>query len=220
VDMSPIWLSIKVSLVAVSIVFVVGTLLAVLMLRFEFRGKSVVESLILVPLVLPPSVAGFLLLVLLGKYGPVGKVLDMMGIQVIFSWHAAVIASAVVALPLIYQSVKAALEQVQPELEQAARTLGASEATVLRTITLPLAWPGFVAGTVLAFARSLGEFGATLMISGNIPGETQTIPLAIYTASQSGDLKYSGILVAILLVASFSMVFSLNLWKRRSVLWL
>lgn len=219
-DMSPIWLSIKVSLVAVSIVFVVGTLLAVLMLRFEFRGKSVVESLILVPLVLPPSVAGFLLLVLLGKYGPVGKVLDMMGIQVIFSWHAAVIASAVVALPLIYQSVKAALEQVQPELEQAARTLGASEATVLRTITLPLAWPGFVAGTVLAFARSLGEFGATLMISGNIPGETQTIPLAIYTASQSGDLKYSGILVAILLVASFSMVFSLNLWKRRSVLWL
>ena len=218
--MSPIWLSIKVSLVAVSIVFVVGTLLAVLMLRFEFRGKSVVESLILVPLVLPPSVAGFLLLVLLGKYGPVGKVLDMMGIQVIFSWHAAVIASAVVALPLIYQSVKAALEQVQPELEQAARTLGASEATVLRTITLPLAWPGFVAGTVLAFARSLGEFGATLMISGNIPGETQTIPLAIYTASQSGDLKYSGILVAILLVASFSMVFSLNLWKRRSVLWL
>ena len=219
-DMSPIWLSIKVSLVAVSIVFVVGTLLAVLMLRFEFRGKSVVESLILVPLVLPPSVAGFLLLILLGKYGPVGKVLDMMGIQVIFSWHAAVIASAVVALPLIYQSVKAALEQVQPELEQAARTLGASEATVLRTITLPLAWPGFVAGTVLAFARSLGEFGATLMISGNIPGETQTIPLAIYTASQSGDLKYSGILVAILLVASFSMVFSLNLWKRRSVLWL
>ncbi|MDP2211486.1 MAG: molybdate ABC transporter permease subunit [Candidatus Aquicultor sp.] len=218
--MSPIWLSIKVSLVAVSIVFVIGTLLAVLMLRLDFRGKSVVESLILVPLVLPPSVAGFLLLVLLGKYGPVGKVLDMMGIQVIFSWYAAVIASAVVALPLIYQSVKAALEQVQPELEQAARTLGASEATVLRTVTLPLAWPGFVAGTVLAFARSLGEFGATLMISGNIPGETQTIPLAIYTASQSGDLKYSGILVAILLVASFSMVFSLNLWKRRSVLWL
>jgi len=220
VDMSPIWLSIKVSSVAVSIVFVIGTLLAVLMARLDFRGKSVVDSLILVPLVLPPSVAGFLLLILLGKYGPVGKVLDMMGIEVIFSWHAAVIASAVVALPLIYQSVKAALEQVQPELEQAARTLGASEPTVLRTVTLPLAWPGFVSGTVLAFARSLGEFGATLMISGNIPGETQTIPLAIYTASQSGDLKYSGILVAVLLVASFSMVFSLNLWKRRSVLWL
>ena len=220
VDMSPIWLSIKVSLVAVSIVFVIGTFLAVLMLRLDFRGKSVVESLILVPLVLPPSVAGFLLMVLLGKYGPVGKVLDMMGIQVIFSWYAAVIASAVVALPLIYQSVKAALEQVQPELEHAARTLGAGELTVLRTVTLPLAWPGFVAGTVLAFARSLGEFGATLMISGNIPGETQTIPLAIYTASQSGDLTYSGMLVAILLVASFSMVFGLSLWKRRSIQWL
>jgi molybdate transport system permease protein len=218
-DLNPVWLSIKVSLIAVSIVFVIGTLLAVLMLRASFQGKSILESLILVPLVLPPSVAGFLLLILFGKHGPFGRVLDMVGIQVIFSWRAAVIASAVVALPLMYQSVKAALESVDPKLEQAARTLGAGELTLLRTVTLPLAWPGFISGAVLAFARSLGEFGATLMISGNIPGETQTIPLAIYTMSQGGDLKAAGVLVAILLATSFSLVLSLNIWKKRSVLW-
>lgn len=218
-DLSPIWLSVKVSIIAVCLVLIAGSCLAVLMLRFNFRWRGVIESLILLPMVLPPSVLGFLLLLTFGKYGPVGKILDSLGIQVIFSWVAAVIASTVVALPIMYQSVKSSLESVDPNLEQAARVLGAGELYVLRTITLPLAWPGFVSGIVLSFARSLGEFGATLMIAGNIPGKTQTIPLAIYFASQSSDMTGAGILVLIMIAISFSSLLGLNLWQKKSIVW-
>lgn len=218
-DGSAIWLSVKVSIIAVGIVLVLGTCLATWMLRSTCRGRALVDSIVMLPLVLPPSVVGFLLLLAFGKYGPLGSILDRFGIQVVFSWQSAVIASVVVSLPLMYQSVKTALESVNPKLEQAARILGASELKVLRTITFPIAWPGFVSGTVMAFARSLGEFGATLMISGNIPGKTQTIPLAIYSASQSGDMAAAGFLVLIIVAASFSLVFGLTMWKKRAIRW-
>ncbi len=161
-DSSAIWLSVKVSIIAVVIVLVLGTCLATWMLRSRRRGRAFVDSVVMLPLVLPPSVVGFLLLLAFGKYGPLGIILDRFGIQVVFSWQSAVIASVVVSLPLMYQSVKTALESVDPKLEQAARILGAGELKVLRTITFPIAWPGFVSGTIMAFARSLGEFGATL----------------------------------------------------------
>ncbi|HZD60634.1 MAG TPA: molybdate ABC transporter permease subunit, partial [Anaerolineae bacterium] len=180
---------------------------------------TIIESLVMLPLVLPPSVAGFILLLLFGKYGPIGRTFDYFGIQVIFSWWAAVIASTVVSLPLMYQSVKTSLESVDPDLEQAARTLGAGEFKVFHTITFPIAWPGFVSGIVMAFARSLGEFGATLMISGNIPGKTQTIPLAIYTTSQSGDMAEASFLVITMVALSFSLIFGLNVWKKRAIRW-
>lgn len=218
-DLSPIWLSVKVSIIAVGFVLIAGSCLATLILRCNFRWRGVIESLILLPMVLPPSVLGFLLLLVFGKYGPIGKILDHFGVQVIFSWAAAVIASSVVALPIMYQSVKSSLESVDPSFEQAARILGAGELHILRTITLPLAWPGFVSGIVLSFARSLGEFGATLMIAGNIPGKTQTIPLAIYFASQSSDMTGAGILVLVMIAISFSSLLGLNLWQKKSIVW-
>jgi molybdate transport system permease protein len=218
-DVPAIWLSVKVSTISVGIVFVLGTCLATWMLRSSHRGRTLIESVAMLPLVLPPSVVGFILLLAFGKYGPLGRVLDYFGIQVIFSWAAAVIASAVVSLPLMYQSVKTALESVDPKLEQAARILGAGELKVLYTITFPIAWPGFVSGTIMAFARSLGEFGATLMVSGNIPGKTQTIPLAIYSASQSGDMAGAGLLVLVIITTSFSLIFGLTLWRKRAIRW-
>lgn len=218
-ELTPILLSIKVSVIAVAIVFVTGSAIAVFMTKYDFPGRTAIESAIMLPLVLPPTVAGFLLLLLFGRYGPVGGVLDRIGVQVIFSSWAPVIASIVVALPLMYQSIKTALEAVDPDLEDAARILGAGEFKVLRTVTLPLAWPGFISGTVLAFTRSLGEFGATLMIAGNIPGRTQTIPLAIYSTSQAGDMNSAGLLVLVLISISFSMMFALNIWRKRVVQW-
>lgn len=216
---NPIWLSLKVSVIAVSIVFVAGTLLALAMSRLRFRGRSVAESLIMLPLVLPPTVMGFLLLFLFGKHGPIGRLLGYFGIQIVFTWWAAAIASVVVSLPLMYQAVKSSLESVDENLEQVARTLGAGELTVLRTVTLPLAWPGLVSGTIMAFTRSLGEFGATLMIAGNIPGRTQTIPIAIYSESATGNMTNAGYMVLILVAISFSLIFTVNVWRKRLFRW-
>jgi molybdate ABC transporter permease protein len=154
----------------------------------------VVDGLFLLPLVLPPVVTGFALLVLLGRNGPVGRFLESaFGVRVVFTIHAAILAAAVVAFPLMYQSAKAAFQSVDPRLEDAARTLGAGEARVFLAVTLPLAWPGVVAGMALAFARSLGEFGATAMVAGNIPGETTTVPLAIYFLADAGELRTAGL---------------------------
>lgn len=218
-DLAPIWLSIKVSIIAVGVVFIVGTGLAVLLHRCSFRGRTIIEALIMLPLVLPPTVAGFFLLLLLGKNGPLGSLLDYFGIQIIFSWWAAAIASAVVALPLMYQGVKSSLESIDLNLEQVARTLGAGETRVLRTITLPLSWPGIVSGVVMAFTRSLGEFGATLMVAGNIPGKTQTIPVAVFSDALSGDMASAGYMVMILVAISFSLVFAVSVWRRKFIRW-
>lgn len=214
----PVILSLKVALAAVCIDFVAGLAVARTMARTEFMGKNVLESLIILPMVLPPTVLGYGLLILLGKRGPVGRfLLEYFDFQLIFTWWAAVIASAVVSFPLMYQSAKAAFAGVDISLEQAARTLGAREARIFLTITLPLAWPGILAGLVLSFARALGEFGATLMVAGNIPGKTQTIPLAIYFAVETGDTDAARNLVLVITALSFAAVFWLNWWCRKKV---
>jgi molybdate transport system permease protein len=193
----PILLSLKIVLVATAGAFTAGVALARLLTRKTFSGKKLIESLVMLPMVLPPTVVGFGLLVLFGGHGPLGIfVRFLFGRQVLFTWWAAVIAAMVAAFPLVYQSARGAFASVDFHQEQAARTLGANEARVFFTVTLPLAWPGIMSGLVLAFARALGEFGATLMVAGNIPGKTQTVPLAIYFAVESGDYRTAALLVA------------------------
>ncbi|MBP1751664.1 MAG: molybdenum transporter permease subunit, partial [Geobacteraceae bacterium] len=199
----PIILSLKVALIAVCIDFVIGIVVARLMARREFMGKNIVESAIILPMVLPPTVLGYGLLIFFGKRGLLGSfLLENFDFQIIFTWWAAVLASAIVSFPLMYQSAKAAFSSVDISLENAARTLGTGEIRIFLTITLPLAWPGILAGLVLAFARALGEFGATLMVAGNIPGKTQTIPLAIYSAVESGEEELAKRLVLVITVLS------------------
>ena len=216
-DVTPIILSLKVACAAIVVVVCCSVPLAGLMAKNEFWGKDIIESLITLPLVLPPSVVGFTLLYLFGKNGPLGKLLEhYFHYQVVFSLSGAVIASAVVSFPLMYQSLKAGIESVDVNLEKAARTLGAYELKVFFTITLPLAWNGFIAGLVLAFARSLGEFGATLMVAGNIPGKTQTMPLAIYFASEAGETQKASVLVILMTAFSFIVIYSLNRWRQKT----
>lgn len=212
----PILLSLKIVLVATGCVFTGGMLLARLLLRKSFFGKEVIESLFILPMVLPPTVTGFGLLVLFGKHGPLGALARFLfGTQVLFTWGAAVIAAAIVAFPLMYQSARAAFEKVDARQEQAARTLGAGELRVFFTITLPQAWPGILSGLVLAFARAYGEFGATLMVAGNIPGKTQTVPMAIYFAVESGNYRVAVPLVVATVLFSFGAILWLNIWSKR-----
>ncbi|CEO88165.1 molybdate ABC transporter permease subunit [Syntrophaceticus schinkii] len=214
-DWSPVFLSLKVAVLAVLLVAVIGVPLARVMARVEFHGKDIVEAALTLPLVLPPSVVGYGLLMCIGKNSPLGQLLDSFGVTLIFTWYAAIIASSVVSFPLMYQSVKAAFQSVDQTLEEAARTLGATEPRVFFTITLPLAWPGIVSGIVLSFARALGEFGATLMVAGNIPGRTQTIPLAIFFAVDAGDNATAGTLVLLTTIFSFLVILWVNTWSRR-----
>ena len=185
------------------------------MSRKNFFGKDALEALLLLPLVLPPSVLGFMLLMLLGKNGFIGSFLNDYGINIIFTQIAAVIAATIVAFPLMYQNAKGAFSQIDTNLESAARTLGAGELKVFGTISLPLAFPGLMAGFVLAFTRGLGEFGATMMVAGNIPGRTQTIPLAIYFAVDAGKYSYAAKLVLIVTIFSFLVILWSNWWVRR-----
>jgi len=215
VEWQPVILSIKVALCSLVFVAIFGVLAAHLMRRCDFPGKAAAEAIFTMPLVLPPVVTGFLLLILIGKQGPVGRLLDeVFHTQIIFTPYAAILAGTVVAFPLMYQSTKAAFLAVETNLEDAARTLGASEWRVFWTVTLPLAWPGLVAGLILSFARALGEFGATIMVAGNIPGKTQTIPLAIYFAAESNDLTQAGLYVVIISLITFSLIFWLNSWSK------
>ena len=190
-DWSPLWISLETSVVATMITLVAGLAAAACRERRSGPAMAVVDGLLLLPLVLPPTVVGFFLLLLFGRNGPFGAILLRLGATVVFSWSATVIAAAVVWFPLMYLTARAALEQVDPRFLEAARTLGASEWRVFREIALPLAWPGVLAGTILSFARALGEFGATLMIAGNIPGRTATIPIAIYFAVEAGDIQHA-----------------------------
>lgn len=215
VEWQPVFLSIKVALFSLIFVFVSGVSSAWFMRRADFPGKAALEALFTLPLVLPPVVTGFLLLLLIGKQGPVGRFLtEQFHTQIIFTPYAAVLAGAVVAFPLMYQSTKAAFQGVDGNLEDAARTLGAGEWRVFWTVTMPLSWPGLVAGLVLSFARALGEFGATIMVAGNIPGKTQTIPLAIYFAAESNDLTRAGLYVVIISIITFSLILWLNIWSK------
>jgi len=184
-DYDAIWLSAKVAAVAVVGSLPVGFAVAYLMTYLKFRGKLLMEVLITLPLTLPPVVVGYFLLLLLGKKGWLGPLLESVGIRIIFTWKAAVIASAVVGFPLLVRSIRIGMESIDPQLIQASRTLGAPWYDTLFTVILPLSFRGILAGSSLMFARSLGEFGATIIVAGNIPGVTQTIPLAIYEYASS-----------------------------------
>ncbi|KXH86694.1 molybdate ABC transporter permease subunit [Sporosarcina sp. HYO08] len=217
-DYTPLLLSLKVAGISTIIVFITGVYAAYFLSRKKFWGKMVIESLFLLPLVLPPTVVGFGLLILFGKKGWIGSwLLEWFNIQIIFTWFAAVIASVVVSFPLMYQSASAAFNNLDHRMENAARTMGASEWKVFRTITFPLAWPGLLAGLVLSFTRGLGEFGATLMLAGYIPGKTDTIPLAIYFAVEAGQMEKATFWVIIIVALGFSTIMWLNWWGRRNV---
>lgn len=203
IDLFPLYLSLKVAGTATIVSFTFGLGIAWLLARQEFWGKSMLASLVTLPMVLPPTVLGYYLLVMIGRNGPLGRFLEgTLGIDLIFTWEAAVLASSVVSIPLLVRAAQAAFEGVDRNLENAARTLGRSEASIFLTVTLPLAWRGILAGTALAFARALGEFGATLMVAGNIPGQTQTMPVAIYDAVQAGNTALANALVGIITVAA------------------
>jgi molybdate transport system permease protein len=208
--LSPLWISLATVLTATVITFFAGIAAARWMAGYNGRLRSIIDGVLILPLVLPPTVVGLGLLLLFGKNGPAGQLLALLGTTVVFSWPATVIAAAVVSFPLMYLNARGAFEQVEVNLEDAARTLGAGEWRIFWTVTLPLAWPGVVAGTILAFARSLGEFGATLMLAGNIPGKTATIPIAIYFAVQGGDMDQALVLVLIVLVISFASLAALS----------
>ena len=168
------------------------------MARLRFAGRDVVDAVLTLPMVMPPTVLGYYLLVLIGSHGPVGAwLLHTFGIRLIFTWQAAVIAATVVAFPLVFKAARAAFEVVEPQLEDAARTLGISEMAVFFRVSLPLAWRGILAGLLLSFARALGEFGATLMVAGSIVGKTQTLSIAVYEAVQAGQDDTANFLVAI-----------------------
>jgi molybdate transport system permease protein len=214
-DWSPLWISLATSVTATVITFVVGLTAAVWRERRAGFGAALIDGIFLLPLVLPPTVVGFFLLLLFGRNGPVGKSLMAFGATLVFSWPATVIAATVVAFPLMYLTARAALEQVDPNVLQAARTLGASEWRVSREVALPLAWPGILAGTILSFARALGEFGATLMIAGNIPGKTETIPIAIYFAVEADEIRRALMWCGVDVAISLALLAGLYIWTRQ-----
>jgi molybdate transport system permease protein len=213
--LSPLWISLRTVAFATAITFLLGIAVARWMSRYRGRLRDFIDGLFILPMVLPPTVVGIGLLLLFGKNGPIGHLLLALGTTVVFSWPATVIAAVVVSFPLMYMTSRGAFEQVEPNIEDAARTLGASEWKVFWSVTIPLAWPGVAAGAVLSFARALGEFGATVMLAGNIPGKTTTIPVAIYFAYQEGDMTRAIVLVIITLVISLSSLVALAYWNGR-----
>jgi molybdate transport system permease protein len=190
-------LSLKVALWATAIALVVGVAVGFALARVRFPGRELVDSVLLLPMVLPPTVLGYYLLVLVGRRGWLGAWLESsLGIRLVFTWQGAVIAAAIVAFPFVCKSARAAFESVDAQLEEAATVLGLAPAAVFFRVTLPLAARGILAGVLLAFARALGEFGATLMVAGSIPGETQTLSIAVYEAVQAGQDGLANVLVA------------------------
>ena len=219
-ELEALLLSLNVAGVAVAFSLPLGILVAWILARCQFAGKALVDSIIHLPLVLPPVVIGYLLLIGMGKRGIIGEWLyHWFGFSFTFSWRGAALASAVIAFPLMVRAIRLALEAVDLKLEQAARTLGAGFWRVLFTITLPLSFPGILAGVVLAFARSLGEFGATITFVSNIPGETRTIPLAMYTLIETpgaeGDAARLCIIAILLSLISLLLSEWLARWSRR-----
>jgi molybdate transport system permease protein len=196
-DFFPVWLSLRVASLATLVTLGLGVPFAWLLARRRFRGRELLEGLVVLPLVLPPTVLGYYLLVLIGHQGPVGRVLSAVGIELAFTWRAAVLAACVGSIALLVKSAQAGFESVDRRLEDAARTLGRSEWSIFWVVTLPLASRAILAGTVLAFCRALGDFGITLMVAGNIPGRTQTLPLAIYDRVQAFRMGEANVLAAI-----------------------
>jgi molybdate transport system permease protein len=200
-------LTLKVAGWATAINLLLGVAVGYALSRWHFRGRDVIDAVLTLPMVLPPTVLGYYLLVLLGRRGAMGQWLQQnLGIELIFTWQGAVIAASVVAFPLVFKAARAAFENVEPTLEQAARVLGLSEAAIFFRVTLPLAWRGILSGTLLAFARATGEFGATLMVAGSIVGETQTLSIAVYEAVQAGQDQTANFLVLLTSVSCLAIL--------------
>ncbi|OLQ74056.1 molybdate ABC transporter permease [Photobacterium proteolyticum] len=215
-ELQALLLSLKISGVAVMVSLPLGILCAWLLARCRFYGKAILDGIVHLPLVLPPVVIGYLLLTLMGRNGVIGKALyEWFGLTFSFSWRGAVIAVAVVSFPLMVRSIRLALESVDPKLEQAARTLGANPLKVFLTITLPLTLPGILTGTILAFARALGEFGATITFVSNIPGETQTIPLAMFSFIETPGAESEAARLCIIAIAIALASLLVSEWMAR-----
>jgi molybdate transport system permease protein len=214
VDLFPVGLSLRVALAATALTLVVGLPLAWVLARVRFPGRDALETLIVLPLILPPTVLGYYLLRLIGAQGPVGRVLAAAGLELAFTWRAAVLAAAVASVALLVKAAQAGFETVDRRLEQAARTLGRSEWSVFWSVTLPLAWRAVLAGAVLAFCRALGEFGITLMVAGSIPGRTQTLPLAIYDRVQANQMPEANALALVAVGIVAVLVFGVSRLAR------
>ena len=212
---SPLLLSLLVASLAALIALIAGVSSAALLAGRSGFFSTLAETLLTLPLVLPPTVLGYYLLVTFGFQSALGTWLGSIGFPLVFTWRGAVLAAAIVSLPLVLQSSKASMEAIDPALKDVARTLGRSEVSIFFTLTLPLAWRGVLAGGMLALARSLGEFGATLMVAGNIPGQTQTLPLAIYEAVQIGDQsRANGLALGLTVIAVLLLLALLQLGRR------
>lgn len=217
VDLSPLWISLQTAAVTIVIVFFLGVLSAWRVERLRSENvKIFIDGLFTLPMVLPPTVAGFFLLVFFGNNRLIGKFfLEYFGIQIAFSWLATVLAAAVIAFPLMYRSARGALAQVDKGILEAARSLGMTEWRIFWRIHLPNALPGIIAGGLLAFARGLGEFGATAMLAGNIAGKTRTLPLAVYSAVAAGDWDSAAVYVLVITAICFTVVIGLNVYQYR-----
>jgi len=215
-DWFPLWLSLRVAFLSTAIAFAIGLWLAYILANREFRGKEVLDAAVTLPLVLPPTVLGYYLLVLLAGNSPLGRLWEhVFGSPLVFTWKAAVMAALLHALPLLVKSARAALESVDRSLERAARNLGASEWRLFWRVTLPLARRSIFAAVALAFARSLGDFGVTLMVAGNIPGRTQTLAVAIYDAVEAGNTAVARTLVLIISAVALLILTLANRWSPR-----
>lgn len=212
-DYSPLIISLKTALASTFITFFLGIFVAYKVVKLK-KFKGIIDGIFTLPMVLPPTVVGFFLLLIFGRNGWFGQLLLSIDIKIVFSWTATVISATVVAFPLMYRTTRGAFEQIDMNLVYAARTLGMSEIKIFWRIVFPNAWCGIMAGTILAFARALGEFGATIMIAGNIPGRTQTMSTAIYSAVQAGDRETAYKWVAVILVISFSVIMLMNFWNN------
>jgi molybdate transport system permease protein len=215
----PLWLSLRVAALATLVSLFFGLWAAYMLANRNFRGKELVDAIVMLPLVLPPTVLGYYLLVALGRSSPIGHLYEWaFGTPLVFTWQAAVVASTFHAIPLLVKSARAAFETVDRSYEKAARNLGASEWRLFWRVTLPLARRPVVAASVLAFARALGDFGATLMIAGDIPGKTQTASIAIYDAVEGGDTLVARVLVLVLSAAAIAIVYAANRLQERQVI--
>lgn len=217
-DWFPLWLSLRVAALATVLSLGVGLALAYILARYRFRGREALDALVTLPIVLPPTVLGYYLLVLLGRASPLGEAYEaVFGAPLVFTWQAAVIAAMLHSIPLLVKSARAALEGVDRNLENAARTLGASESRIFFQITLPLARRSILAATVFAFARALGDFGVTIMIAGNIPGRTQTMAVAIYDAVQAGRNGPALVMVLVISALTLAILYLTNRLQGESL---
>lgn len=212
IDLSPLIISLRTATLSIIVTFFLGVAAAQLVYRLKSKTmKTILDGLFTLPLVFPPTVAGFFLLYIFGMRRPIGKFfIEYFAVKVAFSWGATVLAAVVISFPLMYRAARGAFEQVDPDVLSAGRTIGMSEWKIFWKVQLPIAWPGVISGAVLAFARGLGEFGATAMIAGNIKEKTRTLPLAVYSAVASGNMKEAGEYVAVLVCISFIVVICMN----------